>query len=81
MNLVEYGPYLNVLDHVKFPIRWTAPEAIRDATKFSTKSDVWSYGILMIEVITMGINPYPSWSQSSENNKNDFTKMFSFSIE
>ncbi|XP_075240729.1 tyrosine-protein kinase yes-like [Convolutriloba macropyga] len=45
--------------HTKFPIRWTAPEAIKDSTRFSTKSDVWSFGILMIEVMSMGINPYP----------------------
>ncbi|XP_075263365.1 proto-oncogene tyrosine-protein kinase LCK-like [Convolutriloba macropyga] len=45
--------------HSKFPIRWTAPEAIRDSTKFSTKSDVWSFGILMIEIVSMGVNPYP----------------------
>ncbi|XP_063729539.1 tyrosine-protein kinase SRK3-like [Symsagittifera roscoffensis] len=52
--------------HSKFPIRWTAPEAIRDAKNFSTKSDVWSFGILMMEIVTMGINPYPDLSNHKD---------------
>ena len=42
----------------KFPIKWTAPEAAL-YNRFTTKSDVWSYGILMTEVITRGAMPYP----------------------
>jgi serine/threonine protein kinase len=33
------------------PIRWMAPEALRDGT-YSAKTDVWSFGIVMFEVIT-----------------------------
>mmetsp|Transcript_7283 Transcript_7283/g.18694 ORF Transcript_7283/g.18694 Transcript_7283/m.18694 type:complete len:1006 (-) Transcript_7283:23-3040(-) len=40
------------------PIRWTPPEAYK-YKKYSTASDVWSYGILMWEVVTIGDNPYP----------------------
>ncbi|CAN9507398.1 unnamed protein product [Ophioblennius macclurei] len=42
----------------KFPIKWTAPEAINYGT-FSIKSDVWSFGILLTEVVTYGRIPYP----------------------
>lgn len=42
----------------RFPVKWTAPEAIYHS-KFSTKSDVWSFGILLSEIITYGANPYP----------------------
>ncbi|XP_018599325.1 tyrosine-protein kinase SRK2 [Scleropages formosus] len=45
----------------KFPVKWTAPEAI-NANKFSIKSDVWSFGILMYEIITFGQMPYPTMS-------------------
>lgn len=47
----------------RFPIKWTAPEAAA-YSKFSTKSDVWSFGIVLYEIITYGRVPYPSMSNS-----------------
>ncbi|XP_031694230.1 ephrin type-A receptor 8-like isoform X2 [Anarrhichthys ocellatus] len=41
----------------KIPIRWTAPEAIA-FRKFSSSSDVWSYGVVMWEVTSYGERPY-----------------------
>ncbi|XP_048348429.1 tyrosine-protein kinase FRK [Sphaerodactylus townsendi] len=41
----------------KLPVKWTAPEAIH-SSKFSIKSDVWSFGILLFEIITYGKMPY-----------------------
>lgn len=47
----------------KFPIKWTAPEAA-DYQRFSIKSDVWAFGILMMEVITLGRVPYPGMANA-----------------
>uniref|UniRef100_A0A915PHW0 Tyrosine-protein kinase n=1 Tax=Setaria digitata TaxID=48799 RepID=A0A915PHW0_9BILA len=39
------------------PIRWLAPETIRNAV-YTSKSDVFSYGVLMWEIFTNGVEPY-----------------------
>lgn len=39
------------------PIRWISPEALRDRA-FSSKSDVWSYGVVLWEIGTLGSFPY-----------------------
>uniref|UniRef100_A0A665UAT4 Tyrosine-protein kinase n=1 Tax=Echeneis naucrates TaxID=173247 RepID=A0A665UAT4_ECHNA len=41
----------------KFPVKWSAPEVIKFC-KFSSKSDVWSFGVLMWEVYNEGRLPY-----------------------
>ncbi|XP_047188815.1 ephrin type-A receptor 2a isoform X2 [Scophthalmus maximus] len=46
----------------KIPIRWTAPEAIA-YRKFASASDVWSFGIVMWEVMAFGERPY--WDMSN----------------
>uniref|UniRef100_A0A8C7INN8 receptor protein-tyrosine kinase n=1 Tax=Oncorhynchus kisutch TaxID=8019 RepID=A0A8C7INN8_ONCKI len=46
----------------KIPIRWTAPEAIA-YRKFTSASDVWSFGIVMWEVMAFGERPY--WDMSN----------------
>ena len=43
------------------PIRWMAPETLRDGTS-DTKGDVWSYGVFLWEVYTLGNRPYPELS-------------------
>uniref|UniRef100_H3B0W6 receptor protein-tyrosine kinase n=1 Tax=Latimeria chalumnae TaxID=7897 RepID=H3B0W6_LATCH len=48
----------------KIPIRWTAPEAIA-YRKFTSASDVWSYGIVMWEVVSFGERPY--WEMSNQD--------------
>uniref|UniRef100_H3ACU4 receptor protein-tyrosine kinase n=1 Tax=Latimeria chalumnae TaxID=7897 RepID=H3ACU4_LATCH len=48
----------------KIPIRWTAPEAIA-YRKFTSASDVWSYGIVLWEVMSYGERPY--WEMSNQD--------------
>ena len=55
--------YIKLDQGSKFPVKWTAPEAYL-YNRFSIKSDVWSYGILLWELITHGQVPYPKLNNS-----------------
>ena len=39
------------------PVKWTAPEAVL-YRKYTTKSDVWSYGMVMFEIWSLGHKPF-----------------------
>ena len=41
---------------LRLSFKWTAPEALQ--YRFSTKSDVWSFGVVLWEVVTRGSIPY-----------------------
>ena len=60
-----FNAHVWVYADAKFPIKWTAPEAAF-TRKFSTKSDVWSFGVLLYEMITFGRIPYPGESINFE---------------
>eukprot|EP00039_Didymoeca_costata_P000313 m.45098 g.45098 ORF g.45098 m.45098 type:complete len:475 (+) comp10191_c0_seq1:295-1719(+) len=53
---------LGSIDLGKLPIKWTAPEALRQKVSTS-KSDVWSYGVVIWEIYSFGRAPYPRMSQ------------------
>ncbi|XP_031334762.1 tyrosine kinase receptor Cad96Ca-like [Photinus pyralis] len=68
-KVADFGFARDVIDsHVyerksegRLPIRWMAPESLYDNI-FTVKSDVWSFGVLIWEVVTLGSTPYTGLS-------------------
>ncbi|GMT35497.1 hypothetical protein PFISCL1PPCAC_26794 [Pristionchus fissidentatus] len=54
----DKGYYRMNKTNVMVPYRWMAPESMEDHT-FTVESDVWSYGIVLYEIFTLGSQPYP----------------------
>ncbi|KAL6050303.1 Mast/stem cell growth factor receptor [Balamuthia mandrillaris] len=46
------------VSEAKVPVRWTAPEALDGKGEPTEKSDVWSYGVLIWEMVNSGETPY-----------------------
>ncbi|XP_070553342.1 fibroblast growth factor receptor 2-like [Ptychodera flava] len=53
-----YKKPINENDDVKLPLRWMAPETLEGDFGYSEKSDIWSFGVLLWEVSSLGRRPY-----------------------
>ena len=54
---LDGGTYYVVGKGRQIPVKWTSPEALL-YKKYSTSSDVWSYGMLMYEIWSLGHKPF-----------------------
>ena len=57
-----YGTYTAVTNR-PLPLKWMSPEAI-EYVRFTTASDVWSFAVLVWEVLSMAATPYPTIGNS-----------------
>ncbi|CAL2035454.1 unnamed protein product [Caenorhabditis brenneri] len=52
-----YHDYYKPSGKRMMPVRWMSPESLKDG-KFDSKSDVWSFGVVLYEMVTLGAQPY-----------------------
>ncbi|XP_059144020.1 hepatocyte growth factor receptor-like [Physella acuta] len=57
-DIYEKEYYSSANKKAKLPVKWMAIESLEKGT-YSPKSDVWSYGVVLWELMTRGLMPYP----------------------
>ena len=78
-KVADFGMALTISQSMEYcdylAVRWTAPEALFDR-QFSSASDVWSFGITLWEIFTLGEKPFKDMGikEYKENIRNDYTR-------
>ena len=54
---LEGGDYYRKVGEAKLPVLWMSPESVFQG-RCTTYSDIWSYGVLLWEIVTWGERPY-----------------------
>ncbi|XP_037952597.1 fibroblast growth factor receptor homolog 1-like [Teleopsis dalmanni] len=62
---IQVTDYYRKNTNGRLPIKWMAPESLHDKF-YDSQSDVWSYGILLWEIMTFGAQPYPTIMSAEE---------------
>ena len=60
----------------KFPVKWTAPEALADKADYTIKCDVWSFGVLIWQICSAGKMPFEDKTNLAVCSLFDFLRFF-----
>ncbi|XP_054159070.1 hepatocyte growth factor receptor-like [Oppia nitens] len=69
-DLFNKDYYKSINQKCKLPVKWMSPESLERGI-YDTKTDVWSYGVLVWELMTRGVKPYPNVSNNIMLTSND----------
>ena len=65
MPFIDSANYVRLQGGEELPLRWSAIEVLKE-NKFSKASDVWSFGVLIFEVMSRGAQPYSEFASLAE---------------